>query len=94
MIRLLRILGILMILAGIVVLLSYLITPLQVLWMWFQKLPLPIQISLGVACAGFLLVLGTLLWERFEDRATDRELLEEDQLLAPEKQKRREEKSS
>ena len=93
MIRLLRILGILMILAGVVVLLSYLITPLRVLWTWFQKLPLPIQISLGVACAGFLLVLGTLLWERFEDRATDRELLE-DRLLAPEKQKRREEKSS
>lgn len=93
MIRLLRILGILMILAGVIVLLSYLITPLRVLWMWFQKLPLPIQISLGVACAGFLLVLGTLLWERFEDRATDRELLE-DRLLAPEKHERREEKSS
>ncbi len=74
MIRLLRILGFLMIGVGIVVVLSYLLEPLRAFWHVLHKLPLPIQIGLGGAAAGLLLVLGTIIWERLEDLEADREL--------------------
>ena len=77
MIRLLRILGFLMIVVGAIVLLTWLIKPLRTVWPWLMALPLPIKIGIGVAAAGFLLLLGTLIWERFAEREHDRSLLDE-----------------
>ena len=77
MIRLIRILGFLLIVAGAVVLLTWLIKPLRFVWPWLQALPWPIKLGLGVAAAGFLVLLGSLIWERLEDRAHDRSLRDE-----------------
>ena len=77
MIRLLRILGFLMIAAGATVLLTWLIKPLRMVWPWLTALPLPIQIGIGVASAGFLLLMGTLIWERWAEREHDRSLLDD-----------------
>ncbi|MHC5064228.1 MAG: hypothetical protein ACYTG5_09660 [Planctomycetota bacterium] len=77
MIRLLRILGFLLVGAGALVILAWLIEPLRQVWPWFLELPLPIQIGLGVALTGLLLLTGTVLWERIEDREKDKDLLED-----------------
>ena len=74
MTRLVRIVGFLLILAGAVVLLTYLIDPLREIWPWLRKLPVPIQIGFGLAAVGFLLLVGSLIWERWEERDADREL--------------------
>ena len=74
MIRLVRILGMIMMAAGAVVLLSYLIKPLRAIWPWFRSMDMPIQIGIGAAVLGFLLLLATLIWERIEEREADREL--------------------
>lgn len=63
-----------MIVAGAAVLLSWFIKPLRMVWPWIMALPLPIQIGIGVASAGFLLLMGTLIWERWADREHDRSL--------------------
>lgn len=77
MIRLIRILGFLLMAAGAVVLLTWMIRPLRALWPWFRALPWPIQLGLGIAAAGLVLLVGTLVWERLEERETDRSLREE-----------------
>jgi len=77
MIRLVRIVGFLLIASGALVLASYLVAPLRALWPWFLQLPTPIQIGLGIAALGFLILIGSVLWERMEDRETDRGLLDE-----------------
>ncbi|MCA9417262.1 MAG: hypothetical protein KC931_05860 [Candidatus Omnitrophica bacterium] len=78
MIRLVRVCGFLMIALGALILLSYLIAPLRAIWPWLLKLPLPIQIGLAVGVGGLILTLGSLLWERFEERDSDRALRDED----------------
>ena len=77
MTRLIRLFGFLLIGAGALVLASYLIEPLRAVWPWLLQLPLPIQIGLGIATVGFLLLMGTVLWERLEDRQYDRDLLDD-----------------
>ena len=77
MIRLIRIMGFLLIAAGAVVLLTWFIKPLQFIWPWLMQLPWPIKVGSTAAAVGFLLLLGSLLWERFEDRAKDRTLLDD-----------------
>ncbi len=77
MIRLIRIMGFLLIAAGAVVVLVWFIKPLQLVWPWLERLPWPIKIGFGGAAVGFLLLLGSLLWERFEDREKDRGLLDD-----------------
>lgn len=74
MIRLIRIVGFLLIIAGAVVMLTWLIEPLRAIWPWLLKLPLPIRIGVAVAAGGFLLLLGSLVWERLEDRTQERDL--------------------
>ena len=74
MIRLIRIFGFLLIAAGGVVLLTWLVKPLRFLWPWLRALPWPIQLGLAAAAAGFLLLLASLIWERFEGREQDRSL--------------------
>ena len=75
MIRLLRVFGFLLIAAGTIFVLSWFIKPLRSLWPWIRNLPWPIQVGLVCAAVGFLLLLGTLLWERLEERENDRSLL-------------------
>ena len=77
MIRLVRILGFLLILAGAIVVLTWLIEPLREIWPWLQSLPLPIRIGFGMAAVGLLLLLGSLVWERIEEREHDKSLLDE-----------------
>ena len=77
MIRLVRILGFLLILAGAIVVLTWLIEPLREIWPWLKSLPLPIRIGFGMAAVGLLLLLGSLVWERIEEREHDKSLLDE-----------------
>ncbi len=62
-----------MIIAGALVLASYLITPLREFWPWFRKLDLPIQLGLGAAAIGFLILLGTVIWERLEEHGKEKD---------------------
>jgi len=75
--RLIRITGFLLIAAGALVGLSWIIKPLRAIWPWLKELPLAIQIGLGSAAVGLVLVFASLLWERFEDREQDRRLKDE-----------------
>lgn len=77
MIRLVRIIGFLMMASGGVILVAYAIKPLRALWPWFTSLPLPVQVGIGVAAFGLLVLLGTLIWERLEEREADKALREE-----------------
>ena len=58
MTRLVRIIGVLLMIAGALVLASYLIEPLQDVWphAWkaFRQLPGPIQVGLAIATVGFI----------------------------------------
>ena len=71
MIRLLRVFGFLLMVAGVVVLASYLIPPLRYVWPWFRQLPWAIQVGLGVAALGLVVLFASLLVERWQDRAED-----------------------
>jgi hypothetical protein len=75
MIRLLRFIGWVMCAAGALVVLFYLIRPLRLLILAMLKLPMPILVGLAAAAVGFLLVLVSLVWERFKERGSDRALL-------------------
>jgi len=75
-IRLVRIVGYLLIGAGAVVLLTWLIEPLRFLWPWVRRLPVALQVGLAAAAAGFILLLGSLIWERLEDLEKDKDLRE------------------
>ena len=54
--------------------LTWLIEPLRAVWPMLRQLPVPIQIGIALAAAGLLLLLGTLIWERIDERERDREL--------------------
>ena len=74
MTRLVRITGFLLIAAGAIVGLSWIIKPLRAVWPWLKQLPLAIQIGLGAAGCGLVLGFASLLWERFEEREDDQRL--------------------
>ena len=81
MIRLLRILGITLIVLGILVILTWLIEPLRdilpMTYDWFRSLPPAMQIGLGIAAVGFLLLFSSVVWERLEDRKNEADLLDD-----------------
>ena len=77
MIRLIRILGFLLIAGGAISAATWLIKPLRFLWPWLQQLPLAIQIGIGAAIVGFLMLVGSLIWERFEDHDQEKHLIDE-----------------
>lgn len=77
MIRSVRIAGFLFIVAGALVILTQLIEPLRQIWPWLKQLPLPIQIGFGLAALGLLILVGSLIYERIEERESDRELSDE-----------------
>ena len=82
MIRLLRVLGIVLVVIGSVIILSWLIKPLREAWPLaieaFQELPLPIQIGLIVAAIGFTILFSSIVWERLEDRKSEGSLLDDE----------------
>lgn len=61
MIRLLRIVGFLLIIAGLLLAASWFIEPLRELWPLLLDLPLPIRIGLIVAGIGLLVVFATVV---------------------------------
>ena len=77
MIGLTRITGFLLIAAGVLVILTWLIEPLREIWPAFRSLPWPIQLGLGLAAGGLTIVLASLIWERYEERDNDRSLRED-----------------
>ena len=78
MIRLIRVTGLLFMGAGAIVLLVWMIEPLRFLWPWLRALPWPIQLGLAAAGIGLLLLMGSLIWERLEDRERDASLRDDD----------------
>ncbi len=81
MIRLVRIIGWMLMVAGGVVVLTWLIKPLRTAWPlaydWFRTLPIAIQIGLVLATVGFLILFGSIIWERIEDRSSESDLLDD-----------------
>ncbi|MEM9800496.1 MAG: hypothetical protein AAGA20_09220 [Planctomycetota bacterium] len=77
MIRLVRITGFLLIGVGLALILTWFVEPLRELWTLVYELPLVVRIGLLMAATGFLVLLGSLIWERYEDRENDRSLLDE-----------------
>jgi hypothetical protein len=77
MTQLLRITGFLLIVAGAIVVLTWLIEPLRQIWPWLLQLPIPIRIGFGLAGVGLVVILASLIWERWNEREEDRSLLDD-----------------
>ena len=77
MTRLLRITGFLLIGGGALVLLIWAIRPLRAIWPWLMELPSAIQIGMGAAGLGLVVLMGSLIAERIGEREADRKLLED-----------------
>lgn len=80
MIKLLRIVGFLLIVGGLLLAASWFIEPLRQLWPLLLDLPLPIRLGLVVAFVGLLVVFATVVHDRLNaDPDTIREELGGDQ---------------
>lgn len=77
MTRVMRITGFLLIGSGLLVLLVWAIRPLRFIWPAIIALPLPIQIGIGAAALGVIVLMGSLIAERIGEREADRKLLED-----------------
>lgn len=77
MIRLIRIIGFMFIVAGAISVATWVIKPLRFLWPWLRQLPLAIQVGLAAAVLGLLLLVGSMIWERWEDHRKEKELIDE-----------------
>ena len=80
MIRLTRIFGIGLMAFGAILLLTWMIEPLRFLWPWFLALPVSIRLGLGAAAGVLSLLMGSLVWERLEDRQHERTLISDDDI--------------
>ena len=71
MIRLIRIFGFLLIVAGAISIITWFIEPLRAIWpfleAWFLSLPIAVRLGLTMAAIGFTLLLASIIWERLED---------------------------
>lgn len=76
MVRIIRILGVASILLGIVLIVSYSISPLRLAWTWFRHMAFPLQIGFSVAGIGLAILFATMLLERFTNRSYDKTLRE------------------
>lgn len=76
MIKLLRIVGFLLIAAGLALAASWFIEPLRQVWPLLLDLPLPIRIGLVVAGIGLLVVFATVVHDRVtaDQRSLDENL--------------------
>ncbi len=77
MTQLTRIIGLLMMISGGMIILTWLIEPLRQYWPMLLALPLPVKMGLGVAGAGIILLLASLLWERWQERDQEQSLLDD-----------------
>lgn len=77
MTQLLRITGFLLIAIGAVIVLTWFIEPLRELWPFLMRLPLPIRIGTGIAGIGLVVILASLIWERWNEREEDKSLLDD-----------------
>ena len=76
--KLARLFGFLLLWSGALLLLFWFIKPLRaIIGALFLQLPLLLKIGLVIAAIGFILLLGTVIWERIESRKTDKELQDE-----------------
>jgi polyferredoxin len=74
----LRLLGVTFIAVGIILFFAYLIPSFRALWPLFRTLPVPLQVGTGVLFSGGVLVIISLVIERFEHRDYDRHLRDDD----------------
>lgn len=81
MIRIIRVVGVLLIVIGALVILGWLIEPIREFWPllfdWFRSLPSMIQFGLVIAAVGFLILFSSIIWERMEDRKQEGSLLDD-----------------
>lgn len=77
MTRLLRITGFLLIGVGALVLMVWMIRPLRAIWPWLIDLPPAVQIGIGVAGLGLVVLMASLIAERIGEREADRALRED-----------------
>lgn len=81
MIRTVRIIGALLMVAGALVILTWLIKPLRKVWPylfdWFRSMPGAIQFGVVLAAFGFLILFSSLIVERLEDRKKEGQLLDD-----------------
>lgn len=72
MISVLRIAGVMMMIAGGLLMASWFIEPLRALWPWLMNLPLPVRIGLVVSALGLSIVFATVVHDRLraDDRST------------------------
>ena len=73
-----RFAGFVLVVAGVLVLATYLLSkiwePLQHLWPWFRQLDGPIQFGLGAAAIGAVILICSVVWERWQDWHKEKEL--------------------
>ncbi len=66
--------GYALIATGLLIVLSYLITPFRAIWPYFRSLPGPVQFAIAALFFGFLLIMTSLFAERTRERDYDRSL--------------------
>ena len=76
MVRAIRIAGVAFMVCGAILVITYTISPLRFLWRWFLWMDVPLQIGTAVAGVGLVILLTTMLFERFALRSYDKELKE------------------
>ena len=74
MTRLLRITGFLLIGSGALILVVWAIRPLRFIWPALLALPPAIQIGIGAAALGLIVLMASLIGERIGEREADRKL--------------------
>ena len=73
--RVMRIVAVAFMLLGVLLLVTYVVSPLRVLWSWwYGSLPLPLQIGSAVAAVGLVILLTTMFVDRMMNRGYDKEL--------------------
>jgi len=69
-----RRLGFVLMASGVVLLVVWAIRPVEMIWPWIRGLPLPLRIGVAAAALGLLVLVASLLAERFKEREHDRSL--------------------
>ncbi|MDX1740805.1 MAG: hypothetical protein R3178_05900 [Rhodothermales bacterium] len=67
MARHLRLIGIAMMGLGALMLVGYFVTPVRLAWAWFRTAPVPVQIGVGIAAIGLIILMVSLVAEKWRD---------------------------
>lgn len=78
-----RRIGFAFIILGVLITLSWFIDPVWQVLHLFRKLPVPLQLGLGVAAVGLTVLMISLLAERWSDRDADSALREDTPVRPP-----------